>query len=238
VDATELEIGGMGRADVDDSRRAVPSAERAFAWRAIEFVVLFLVAPTALAMVMRGWMVFPAIWALAGIALALLLRDPTFDRRQLWNCAGVRAQIRPMLLRFALGAALLGVALAIYEPQRLLQLPINHTVRWALIMTLYPVLSVYPQELAFRAFLMHRYRAIFPREGMMIAASALAFGYAHVLLHNGLAVGLSTVGGVLFAWTYGRSRSLAAVCLEHAIYGCFLFTIGWGAYFYGGAMGR
>lgn len=215
--------------------RDEPASTR-FYFLGLEFLALFVAAPTLLAIFAPAWIVFPAMWSLAAISLFFLLRDNTFDRARLWNCAGARTQIRPMLQRFAFCATILAVALAIYDPSRLLQLPINHTPRWALIMLLYPILSVYPQELAFRAFFTHRYRDLFPRRAMMLAASALAFGYAHILLHNGFAVALCVIGGAFFAWTYERSRSLAAACLEHALYGCFLFTIGWGSFFYTGAM--
>ena len=42
----------------------------------------------------------------------------------------------------------------------------------------------------------------------------------------------------MFATTYQRYRSLALVCLEHAIYGCLIFTLGLGWYFYGAAWQR
>ena len=41
-------------------------------------------------------------------------------------------------------------------------------------------------------------------------------------------------GGLFFADTYAKTRSLAAVYFEHALYGCYLFTIGLGFYFYHG----
>jgi membrane protease YdiL (CAAX protease family) len=64
-----------------------------------------------------------------------------------------------------------------------------------------------------------------------ILASAAAFGLAHLVLWNPLAVGLSALGGWMFASTYLRTRSLPAVCWEHALYGVALFTIGFGRYF-------
>ena len=48
---------------------------------------------------------------------------------------------------------------------------------------------------------------------------------------NELAVVLTLVGGWLFARTYLRTRSLLATAVEHAAYGCLLFTVGLGRWF-------
>ena len=42
--------------------------------------------------------------------------------------------------------------------------------------------------------------------------------------------------GLIFASTYAKSKSLALVTIEHGLYGNFLFFIGLGWYFYGGAI--
>jgi membrane protease YdiL (CAAX protease family) len=65
----------------------------------------------------------------------------------------------------------------------------------------------------------------------MTAASALAFAWAHVVLLNFVAVALTLVGGWLFARTYQRTHSLVATALQHAAYGCLLFTVGLGHWF-------
>lgn len=57
-----------------------------------------------------------------------------------------------------------------------------------------------------------------------------------MVLQNWLAVAMTMAGGGLFAWRYDRSRSLAAVWVEHALWGCLIFTIGLGRYFYLGAV--
>lgn len=194
-----------------------------------------MLAPTALAMYLPPRLLFPAIWLLALGCLAALLADRTFSRRELWNPAGVALVWRPVLVRFALCAALLTLALAIFSPERLLSLPRERPALWLVIMLGYPVLSVYAQELAFRAFFLRRYAPLFAHRTHLWLVNALAFGYAHVVMHNWLAVGLSVIGGWFFAQTYSRSRSTLAVSLEHGLYGCFLFTIGWGEFFYAGA---
>ena len=94
---------------------------------------------------------------------------------------------------------------------------------------------MYPQELVFRAFVLERYRPLFGSGRGIAAASAVAFGFVHVIFGNLLAVGLSLIGGWLFARRYQRTRSLLATSIEHALYGQLVFTIGLGAYFYHGA---
>ena len=69
---------------------------------------------------------------------------------------------------------------------------------------------------------------------MMVIASAVAFGFVHIVFLNPIAVGLSVVGGVLFALTYLRTRSLLMAAIEHGLYGCLIFTVGLGRYFFHG----
>ncbi len=105
-----------------------------------------------------------------------------------------------------------------------------------MVMCLYPLLSVVPQEIIFRPFFFRRFEPLFPRPWLMLAASAITFGFAHVLFQNWVAVLMCMAGGLIFAITYQRTRSLAVVWFEHALYGCFIFTIGLGTYFYHGSV--
>lgn len=205
--------------------------------RLAEAIVLFAIAPLVLAKFMRGWMVFPAIWFLGALCLFLLLKDKTFDRRRLWNAANVWNGVGRRAFCFAVGAPALALGLLIADPDRLFSLPRENPRLWLVIMIAYPILSVYAQELAFRAFFFHRYAGVFRTKWAMVAASAAAFGFAHIILHNWISIVFAAVGGLLFALTYRRTESLMACCIEHAAYGCFIFTVGWGAYFYGGSLG-
>jgi membrane protease YdiL (CAAX protease family) len=202
--------------------------------RAAECLILFIVAPVALALVMRPGLLFPALWLLALLCFILLLTDARFDRRELWRWRAIPGAAPGILARFALSAVLLTLALWLLNPASVLHLPRSNPRLWSLIMVFYPLASVAPQELAFRVFVFHRYGRLL-RGPALILASALLFGLAHIILRNWWAPALSTVGGLIFGWTYLRTRSLGAVCLEHSLYGCFAFTIGWGPSFYSGS---
>jgi uncharacterized protein len=203
--------------------------------RLVEALVLFVAGPSLLAASHRPGLLFPAIWTLGAVCLVILLREPRFVRGYLWNWTGAKAYWRSIWPRFLLAAALLTFILYLREPSRLLALPRHKPGLWALILLLYPVLSVYPQEVAFRAMFLHRYEGLFPARVALLTASASAFAFAHIVMRNWWAIGLCFVGGLLFAGTYTRSRSLAAVCIEHTLYGWFLFTVGWGVEFYSGS---
>jgi membrane protease YdiL (CAAX protease family) len=57
----------------------------------------------------------------------------------------------------------------------------------------------------------------------------------HIVFRNWPAILLTCAGGWLFGTTYRRTSSLLLVSVEHALYGCAIFTIGYGNYFFDGS---
>jgi membrane protease YdiL (CAAX protease family) len=172
----------------------------------------------------------------AALAAFLVLRsDSSFDFAHLTSWNNARSQLLPLLMRNAVLLVFLGLAVRIFAPQLLFSLIKRAPLFWILIMLLYPLLSVYPQELIYRAFFFHRYQPLFGNGLLMILASALAFGFVHIIFGNWLAVTLCILGGLLFSVTYQHTGSLLFTCLDHAIFGNFIFTIGLGQFFYHGS---
>ncbi len=205
-------------------------------WRLLVELVAFSGAVVGLTLV-GGRVVLPAVWAGAALALLVLLRDPSFDRRRLWNAGSLRAEMGPLAVRVAVAAAGLTALASRLAPQALFALPRQRPGLWALIVVGYPLLSVYPQELLFRALFHHRFQGLFPHARARMLASAALFAAAHLVLRNVPALALSFLGGLLFARSYERSRSLLLTAVEHALLGGWLFTVGLGAFFYDGATG-
>ncbi|MDX1501094.1 MAG: CPBP family intramembrane glutamic endopeptidase [Thermoanaerobaculia bacterium] len=204
-------------------------------WLALEFAALFFGVPAVMTLGPLGGSIIPCLLAAFGLALLYLLRDPGFDRRELWNAAPFAREARRFVPRFLVLAALIALCVALFDPSELLNFPRRRPGIWLAVMLLYPLLSVYPQELLFRTFLFRRYRALFGGSTALVWASAAAFAFVHILFESWLAVAFTLPGGLLFADTYRRSRSLLAASVEHALYGCFVFTIGLGRHFYNGA---
>jgi uncharacterized protein len=205
-------------------------------WLLIEFCLLFLALPLALRYLPWKIPPLPVLWIAAGSCLALLLRDPGFDRSLLWNPAPLSGELASILVFFGISAVAIAAGVYFFAPRLLFGFVRSNPGFWALVMLLYPVLSVYPQGLIYRAFLMHRYQPFFgslsESSVPLILASAVAFSVTHIIFRNPLAVVLTFLGGLLFAWRYQKTGSLVVSSVEHALYGCFLFTIGLGRYFY------
>ncbi|AXC10718.1 hypothetical protein ACPOL_1370 [Acidisarcina polymorpha] len=162
----------------------------------------------------------------------MLLRDPGFDRSLLWNPAPLANSLNSILIPFALAVVGIGLGVLHFAPRLLFNFVRVNPGLWALVMLLYPVLSVYPQSIIYRAFLMHRYQTLFISPWALILGSGMAFSLMHLIFRNPLAPALTLIGGILFAYRYQRTGSLFVSSLEHSLYGCFLFTIGLGRYFY------
>lgn len=213
------------------------AAAQSRAYLAAEFLLLYGAGPLALWMRRTdGLNALEMLWLAAAFCLTLLLTDPTFDRGQLWNPGPLRRQLPQMLGLFAAGVVAIAVLVHAYAPRLLFWLPRHHPFLWALILITYPMVSVLPQTLVYRVFLFHRYGTLLrmkskERGAALIAMSGLAFCFSHIVFHNWIAPALTLPGGVLFATRYHNTRSGAVSSLEHALYGCFLFSVGLGHYF-------
>jgi len=203
-------------------------------WLWVEWVLLFVVTPVFAAVVLRSklWMLF--LGSIAAMAAVWLARRGDFSARHFWRGDNIdieRRHLKDILLRFSVSAIGLAALVLALFPERLFEFPRETPLRWATLLVVYPVISVYPQELLYRAFFARRYQSLFPRMELSLAASALVFAWLHLVFRNHFAIILTLVGGWFFAETYARTRSLRLVCLEHALYGNLIFTIGLGNYF-------
>jgi membrane protease YdiL (CAAX protease family) len=198
---------------------------------ASEFLLVFCALPLLASIPSLGLPHLPTLVAVAAACWVVLRRDPTFDRRRLWNLAGVRDALGDVGRRAFAALVALTAIIGFAFPDRFFDLPRERPLVWAALLVLYPIASAWPQELVFRAFLMHRYRPIFGERGLAVAASAIAFSFMHVVYMNWPALLLSLPAGALLALTYRRTGSLAAATLEHALYGILVFTLGLGRYF-------
>ena len=200
-----------------------------------EMVLLFVLLPLAFRFRLVPLPPIPALWLLMAYCLYRLLNDVAFNRKKLWNPQSLPASAWQIIVVFAASAVVVGAGVYFLAPGLLFNLVRGAPAFWVPVMVLYPVLSVYPQGIVYRAFFFERYGPLFPRPVVRIAMSAIAFSFAHIIFRNPIAVSFTLVGGLLFAWRYAATGSLLTSSLEHALYGCWMFTIGLGQYFYNGA---
>jgi membrane protease YdiL (CAAX protease family) len=199
----------------------------------LEFLALFGLTPLIHAL---GWLPFPKIPLLlvfAGGCLIYLgkcgyLQKTEFSIFLHKN----RDYLRTIALRSLLVALFSALVVLIWSPAQLFGFPRTRPLLWLVVMALYPLLSAFPQEAIYRAFLFHRYAPILKTDRARTWASVLAFSFLHIVFGNWVAVGLTIPAGWIFARTYRRTGSLVLASLEHAAYGCIVFTVGLGRFFY------
>ena len=198
--------------------------------RLIEYLLLYMGLPLLLWVTKAQNMLLPVLW-LGAIFAWTLLRYGKGNRVS--PVAGATLNLRKELifisLRFAGVALFLVVALDFYRPELLFWLPRRSLGLWGLIVIAYPLISVYPQALVYRALYERRYAQTFSSPLLSLLMGALVFCLAHIPFDNVWALAFTLPGGFLFLQTYRRTGSLGLSTLEHALYGDLLFTIGWGA---------
>lgn len=202
-----------------------------------EIALFFVGAPLLVSYTLHA-LRLPLFYVLQPILLgffAYLLWDPTFLlRRELargFSLGSLAAMLGTFLV---LGGAIAYAAYALYPPG-FLSFPRRVPRLWLTIMVLYPIMSVLAQEFVYRTFFFHRYGPLFgDRRWAAIATNAALFGFGHIIFENWIAVVGTFLAGLLFAYRYDMTRSLWAVWLEHSLYGCLIFTVGLGRYFFTG----
>jgi hypothetical protein len=209
----------------------------------IECLLLYVGLPALLAF-LPGWAeqrwgvrlnawVVPVLLSAAAIATVAMRRTGLLERGELTRLRVPGHIWAEMLARFVFSALLLTWLLSQYRPEWLFAFPRHNPRFWALVCVAYPLVSVLPQGILYRALYTKRYAAGLPPGRFLLFGAAL-FSWAHIVFHNPWACAFTFVGGLFFLTSYRATGSLLFSCIEHALYGDFLFTVGWGAFFYEG----
>lgn len=205
-------------------------------WLVLEALALFVAVPLLFAARLVPIPIIPAMMAIAVPCLIYLAVRRDYSLKHAFNLDRLRFQARPILGTFIWLAPLMVAILYSLEPDYLFILPRERTLLWVVIMCFYPFVSVLPQTVIWRGFLMHRYSPLIGRGWVAVTIATVAFSFAHIYFLNTVALLVTAVGGLMFLLSYLRTRSLLISAIEHALYGCWAFTVGYGRFLYGGTV--
>jgi len=197
-----------------------------------EFLLIYITPPLLIASgLFPKEAIMPLLWVISLYAYLLLRSSKIrvlaidFDRDALYG----------VLKRYLAVTVAICVFLLYFRPELFLALPRSRPWFWLGVMLFYPVFSALLQEILFRSFYFYRYEKLLKgRPLLLVTLNALLFAYVHIVFGNWIAVVFTFFGGLLFAHTYLKSRSLLLTAIEHSLYGNTLYTLGLGHYFYHG----
>ena len=203
-----------------------------------EFILICIGVPFTLIYFRLAPYMFIFLWSACAICFYLYRKTPETNGVDIWKWNEVNLKnLKPIIIRFIISTLLLIPFVYVVAPERAFGLLTERPEIWLRVMVLYPLLSASPQEFIFCTYFFARYKYLFTNERLLLAAATIIFACTHILYINWVAPVLSAFAGYFFAQTYIKTRSLALVSLEHALYGNMIFTIGLGYFFFGGRIG-
>lgn len=196
-------------------------------YKRIEFLILFVILPLSFAF-SYALELKMAIGVLGFIYVILVLLVSERKKIKLTSHLNFKKFFKATILKLLVIATITTVFVWFTNKALLFNVFLNKPKLWLIILFIYSFFSVYPQELIYRTFYFQRYNVLFKNETIFILINALLFSLAHIFFKNLLVMVLTFIGGLLFAYTYNKTKSTLLVSIEHAIYGCWLFTVGMG----------
>ncbi len=164
------------------------------------------------------------------VYLYVILRDKSFKRHQL-KLNGLKAW---SMIFFRTSIIIVFLLVYVWKtfPEQLFQMPSERTSFWIVLLVLYPLWSVIPQEFVYRVYFYHRFSGLLKSRNLLVIINAVLFSFSHIIFENWVALIFTFVVSIMFSLTYLRYRSYSMIVLEHALYGSMIFTIGPGNFFY------
>ena len=196
-------------------------------YRLIELFIIFVLIPVSFAIPYPIWMklsigitgFFYVIYILLRVEKNKFKMAPNLNWQAFW---------KRTFLHLLIIIVITTTYVYITDKSQLFNVMLSNSKLWVFILFFYSLFSVYPQELIYRTFFFQRYQALFKNEWLFILVNAALFSLAHIFFKNTLVMFLTFLGGILFAITFRKTNSTLLVSIEHAIYGCWLFTVGMG----------
>jgi membrane protease YdiL (CAAX protease family) len=164
-----------------------------------------------------------------GIIYVLIttIRNKLVSRKSLYVWSS-QSYWKYVFLRFAILVTISTGLMYFFSNEKLFIVLKTNIGFWLMLSAFYSIFSVYPQEFLYRSFFFARYGKLIKNRILFIAVNTIVFSLAHIGFKNPLVLMLTLIGGVVFAITYSKTKSLLFTSIEHAIYGSWLFTVGAG----------
>lgn len=197
-------------------------------YKSIELIVLFIFIPLMLLINTTAW-INPILVLSGFIYCAFILLKIENNKISSFFKFAKTGYLKIILLRFFTAAVLSTIIMYLFNRKALFSIVLERPLLWLMISIFYSLFSVLPQEFLFRSFFFIRYESIFSTNKIYIVLiNAALFSLAHIFFRNIFVLLLTFAGGLLFAGSYIKTRSLLLITIEHAIYGFWLFTLGVG----------
>ncbi|MFT5750751.1 MAG: membrane protease YdiL (CAAX protease family) [Dokdonia sp.] len=193
----------------------------------IELFLLFVAIPVSL-LLPYSFKIKGATIMVAFIYLLYILFTKTGIKFNIKRDIDWKRFLKTTVIKFVVVALVTTAYVYIVDPTKLFCVPSTDMKLFIIILCVYTFLSVWPQELIYRTFFFARYGQFFENKNLLIFVNAVIFCLAHLFLQNTLVTVLTFVGGLLFAYTFSKTKSTTLVSVEHALYGNWLFTVGLG----------
>jgi membrane protease YdiL (CAAX protease family) len=196
-------------------------------YKLTEFFIIFIIVPVSFAIDYPVWikMIIGVMGFLYILFVLLRVQKNKFKMAKHLNW---KSFFKRTLIQLVIIAIITTAYVWFVDPSSLYTVVLNKPLLWVMILFFYSVFSVYPQELIYRTFFFQRYKSLFKNEMLFIFINATLFSLAHIFFRNGLVMIMTFFGGILFGLTFRKTKSTLLVTIEHAIYGCWLFTVGMG----------
>jgi len=196
-------------------------------YKLFEFLVIFIIIPISFSISFSIWikLIIGVIGFLYIIYVLLKIEKTKFKMNSNLNWS---LFCKETAIKLTIIALLTTIFVWYTDKEALFSVPLHKSLLWLIILFVYSFFSVYPQELIYRTFFFQRYQGIFKNESLLIFVNAIVFCLGHIFFRNTLVLILTFLGGLLFAFSFYKTKSTILVTVEHAIYGCWLFTVGMG----------
>ncbi len=197
------------------------------AFKLAEFLIIFVLIPVSFAL-HYPWQIKLIVGVLGFLYIIYVLLKVEKNTFKISKNIHWINFWKSTVIKFISIALLTFVFVWLVDRQSLFEVVINKPRMWFVILIVYSLLSVYPQELLYRTFFFQRYKDLISNDRIFIYLNAIVFSLGHLFFKNALVIVLTFLGGLLFAFTFYKTKSTLLVSIEHAIYGSWLFTVGMG----------
>ncbi len=201
----------------------------------MEILGLFILLPLILALYNSSRRLFFPLLIMA--CIYIIGRSLKYvNWRAFWHFPKELSIWRGVFLRSLLILILSIIAMFILPHHGWFSLPQYSWKLWLMVMVFYPLISVLPQEIIWRFYLLEATKTILPHRYMRVLVSALLFGWLHIIYLNIFSLIATIYLGLQLAYSYYQGeKSIWPLWVEHALAGQIIFTLGLGTYFYNGS---